>query len=372
MRPRRTLSVTHANGDPSRRAAANPPSRESLAHASRARPALRAGLQPIRHGALPNPLSAVEIIGTVAGRLPPSPERRTLPKLLVSPFLISKRPSRMPPRRVEERRTGREVEVIRTPASSAIPPVPWHSTSAAFPLPANRTQRADFPNWALIRDHALVHAKLRRPPRPTFPTALRPAARKAHVYPDSASGLRPSPRRARFVARARAPDRRCAPSRNSLHFHAWHRPELPNRNRGLWACQSPPSLSPSLRLSRTTASLRRHYPAFPVLRASPPHCGPELALFCWKSAGEQDRSACLGDSPPCAAGGAGHPSGRDRIPPHLSVRRPPVGPGQAEPRRPLGLRIDIFEACSAFTRTTACTLAEPPTAALSSAWVAYL
>ena len=35
---------------------------------------------------------------------------------------------------------------------------------------------------ALVQDHALAHAKLRRPPRPAFPTALRPTARKTHDF----------------------------------------------------------------------------------------------------------------------------------------------------------------------------------------------
>ena len=38
------------------------------------------------------------------------------------------------------------------------------STLATFPLPARRTERGDFPHWALARDHALAHAKPRRPP----------------------------------------------------------------------------------------------------------------------------------------------------------------------------------------------------------------
>ena len=37
------------------------------------------------------------------------------------------------------------------------------STLTTFPLPAHRTQRADFPHWALAPDHALAHAKLRLP-----------------------------------------------------------------------------------------------------------------------------------------------------------------------------------------------------------------
>ena len=98
VRPRRTLSVTYANRDPIRLAAADPPSLDPLAHTWRGCTALRARLKPIRHGVLPDPLPAVEIISTVAGRLPPSSERPARPKFLASPRLISKRPSRTPPR----------------------------------------------------------------------------------------------------------------------------------------------------------------------------------------------------------------------------------------------------------------------------------
>ena len=53
VRPRRTLSVTYTNSDPSRLATANPPSRDPLAHTWRGCSALRACLTPIRQDALP-------------------------------------------------------------------------------------------------------------------------------------------------------------------------------------------------------------------------------------------------------------------------------------------------------------------------------
>ena len=59
---------------------------------------LRAWLEPIRRGASLDPLSAVEVISMVAGRLPPSSAHPTRPKVLVSPSLISNRLSRTPPR----------------------------------------------------------------------------------------------------------------------------------------------------------------------------------------------------------------------------------------------------------------------------------
>ena len=46
---------------------------------------------------------------------------------------------------------------------------------------------------------------------------------------------------------------------------------------------------------------------------------------------------------------------------------PRGGPGRCQPspkQRRVGLRIMLFEACSAFTRVAACVLAEPPEAAL--------
>ena len=111
-------------------------------------------------------------------------------------------------------------------------------------------------------------------------------ARQAHVFPDSASSLRPSHRRGRCAAHARAspPPLRGGPGPASLPHETPSGVSEPKS--GLVGSRQSPSF---LRPSRAKApSLRRHYPASSVLRASPPPCRPKLALLCWKCAGERD------------------------------------------------------------------------------------
>ena len=52
----------------------------------------------MRLGPMLDPLLTADIISTAAGRLPPSSERPTRPKVIDSLSLISRRPSRMPAR----------------------------------------------------------------------------------------------------------------------------------------------------------------------------------------------------------------------------------------------------------------------------------
>ena len=52
----------------------------------------------MRLGPMLDPLLTADIINTDAGRLPPSSERPTRPKVIDSLSLISRRPSRMPAR----------------------------------------------------------------------------------------------------------------------------------------------------------------------------------------------------------------------------------------------------------------------------------
>ena len=124
-------------------------------------------------------------------------------------------------------------------------------------------------------------------PREAAPAAFRRSCRnraagvrQAHVFPDSASSFRPSHRRGRHVARARASQ---PPQRDDLGLaslpHATPSGVSEPKSGLIGSRQSPSFLPPSLRPSRTKApSLRRHYPASPVLRASPPPCRPKLAL----------------------------------------------------------------------------------------------
>ena len=131
-------------------------------------------------------------------------------------------------------------------------------------------------SFEIMRSHT---RKPRRPPCPAFPTALRPAARKTHVFPDSASGLRPSHRRGRCAAAPVPPT--AAQRRPGTRFTSAC-DTIRNFRTVNGACRlAPVPLVPASfpRLSRTKApSLRRHYPASSVLRASPPPCRPKLAL----------------------------------------------------------------------------------------------
>ena len=139
-----------------------------------------------------------------------------------------------------------------------------HPTSTTFPLPARRTQRADFPHWALVRGHALAHAKPRRPPRPAFPTALRPTARKARVFPDSAPATD-----AAAVTPAPVLPTAGGPALASLP-HATPSGVSEPQSGLIGSCQPPRSLPPLRRPSRANDPfLRQHYPASSVLRASP-------------------------------------------------------------------------------------------------------
>ena len=89
VRLRRTLCATDANRDPSRLTAAHPASRKPPGH-----PAWESGTARSLESELPRPstryplpLTAAEIIRTVAGRLPLSAEGPTHPKSLYSPCL---------------------------------------------------------------------------------------------------------------------------------------------------------------------------------------------------------------------------------------------------------------------------------------------
>ena len=124
---------------------------------------------------------------------------------------------------------------------------------------------------------------------------------------------------------------------------------------------SPASL---LRPSRTEApSLRRRYPASPVLRASPSPRRPRLVLAVSRLARARHRRGF-----PCCC----------CLPLHACRRHYPGGTGR-RPRRSLpdrcqpspycrrvGFRIIRFEACSAFTHVAACVLAKSPSGDPSS------
>ena len=107
-----------------------------------------------------------------------------------------------------------------------------------------------------------------------------------------------------------------------------------------------------------------HYPASPVLRASPSPCRPSLPLAGFRLPRARRRQGfpcCHAFHPPC-------------MPAPLPRRKPagalvalfPVGRRPSPNLRRVDFRDALFEACSAFTRVPACMVAEPPKAALLS------
>ena len=106
----------------------------------------------MRRGASLNPLGAVEIISTVAGQLPPSSERPTRPKVLVSPSLISKLPSRMNARgHVLWPRCCSSHEVAKSSPIRLCEPGAFRLLQAI-----KGTVDADVPNLSLCLKHKLI------------------------------------------------------------------------------------------------------------------------------------------------------------------------------------------------------------------------
>ena len=120
-----------------------------------------------------------------------------------------------------------------------------------------------------------------------------------------------------------------------------------------------------MRCSRTEApSLRRRYPASPVLRAPPPPCSARpdphgLSVGACHATGRASRVASI---PLFHACRRHYPGGTGRC-----SRRSLPGRWQPSPSRGrVGFRITGFGACSAFTHVTARVVAEPPRRPLSS------
>ena len=115
------------------------------------------------------------------------------------------------------------------------------------------------------------------------------------------------------------------------------------------------------RSSPEAPSLRRHYPASPVLQASPPPCRPNLTLAGCRlaRATPPDRASRVASIPLFHACCRHYPGGTCRC-----VRR--SLPDRCQPSPFLwrvGFRITRFEACSAFTHVAARMVAKPPLAA---------
>ena len=119
-----------------------------------------------------------------------------------------------------------------------------------------------------------------------------------------------------------------------------------------------------MRCSRTEApSLRRRYPASPVLRASPPPCPARpdphgLSVDAYVATARASRVASI---PLFHACRRHYPGGAGRC-----WCRSLPDPWQPSPLiRRVGFRVIGFEACSAFTRVAARMVTEPPEATLA-------
>ena len=129
---------------------------------------------------------------------------------------------------------------------------------------------------------------------------------------------------------------------------------------GLAATPGAYSLSPSL--PPEAPSLRRHYPASTVVRASPPPwparpCPHGSSVGACHATGRASRVASIALFHTCCRH---YPGGTGRC-----VRRSLPDRCQPSPASGrVGFRIKRFEACSAFSRVTARVFAEPPRAVL--------
>ena len=159
------------------------------------------------------------------------------------------------------------------------------------------------------------------------------------------------------------PWRRQAVSQPGPFAYACHASELSALSRGVR--RQGHSRGPSLLRHPSTPEapfLDGNYPASSVLRASPPPCRPGLPLAGFRFPRARHRQGfpcCYAFRLPC-------------MPTPLPRRKPAVArvalfPASRRPSpflRRVGFRINLFEACSAFTRVPACMVAEPPKAAL--------
>ena len=115
------------------------------------------------------------------------------------------------------------------------------------------------------------------------------------------------------------------------------------------------------RSSPEAPSLRRRYPASPVLQASPPPCRPDLALAGCRlaRATPPDRASRVASIPLFHACCRHYPGGTCRCMCRSLPDRCQPSPFLWR----VGFRITRFEACSAFTRVAARMVAKPPLAA---------
>ena len=239
------------------------------------------------------------------------------------------------------------------------------SRLATFPLPARRTGRADFPHHG--SHPGSCPSPTEGPPLPVPAGAARSPAlvRGAHVSPAPARRSRRSHR----SGRPAVPDP-TAPPGDATRRAASPFASACSAIRSPRALHGGPRLSPLstalssfLRSSRTKApSLRRSYPASPLLRAHPPPCRPWLALAGSRLARARHRQGfpcCCSLPLPCVLAPIPRRKRIGACVAHFPTRRRP-SPCQSR----VGFRSVLFEACSAFTRVLARRVAEPPKAAL--------
>ena len=182
----------------------------------------------------------------------------------------------------------------------------------------------------------------------------------------------------RLPEAARLHPRGASPRRAARPVHALTAPSLLQPGPFAFACDASELSAPSRGVrrqshSRGPSSLRHpstpeapfldgHYPASPVLRASPPPCRPGLPL----AGSRLPRARHLQGFPCCYA------FHLPCMPAPLPRRKPagahvalfPAGRRPSPILRRVGFRDALFGACSAFTHVPACMVAEPPKAAL--------
>ena len=229
--------------------------------------------------------------------------------------------------------------------------------SVSTPCPPNRT--CGFPASGSPVGSCLSHAERRR-------SLTRGAGGIA--WPRLSKAARPHPRctSPRRAARpVHAPDGTEPPFGPAPSLSHVMLSELSAPSRGVRRQSHSRGLS-SLRHPSTPEApfLDGHYPASPVLRASPSPCRPSLPLAGFRLPRARRRQGfpcCHAFHPPC-------------MPAPLPRRKPagalvalfPVGRRSSPNLRRVDFRDALFEACSAFTRVPACMVAEPPKAALLS------
>ena len=147
-----------------------------------------------------------------------------------------------------------------------------------FPVPAHRTQRANFQHWALQWDHAPLHRRPELAATTTWRSSGSPmtCAEDARLPPLATLHPRPAIKPAYASMAPLRSTRLCRPKRPFAS--ACDASGIYGMNRGHRHCHSR-RLSPFSHPSAPEAPfLDRHYPASSVVRASPPPCRPGLTL----------------------------------------------------------------------------------------------